>query len=169
MKLIWSETGMKDFKGYTYDQYFVENDGGRTDAGYKGGTGDCVTRSIAIITGKPYKEVYDALNELSKDKKFWVLVQTKQGKVRQRNSDSRTGVHRKVYDYYLKSIGYKWIPTMKIGSGCQIHLRGDELPEGRLIVSVSKHMTAVIDGVIHDTHDCSRQGTRCVYGYFIKE
>jgi len=21
-------------------------------------------------------------------------------------------------------------------------------------------------GVIHDTHDCSRDGTRCVYGYF---
>jgi hypothetical protein len=24
----------------------------------------------------------------------------------------------------------------------------------------------VIDGVIHDTHDCSRNGTRCVYGYY---
>jgi hypothetical protein len=27
----------------------------------------------------------------------------------------------------------------------------------------------VIDGVIHDTHDCSRGGTRCVYGYWRKE
>jgi|SRR5262245_25045412 len=27
-------------------------------------------------------------------------------------------------------------------------------------------VVAVIDGVIHDTHDCSRDGTRCVYGYF---
>jgi hypothetical protein len=26
--------------------------------------------------------------------------------------------------------------------------------------------TAVIDGVIYDTPDCSRGGTRCVYGYF---
>ncbi len=39
---------------------------------------------------------------------------------------------------------------------------------GRLIVSVSKHMTAVIDGVIHDTHNPSRDGTRCVYGYWTK-
>ena len=32
---------------------FVVDDGGRADAGYKGQTGDCVCRSIAIATGKP--------------------------------------------------------------------------------------------------------------------
>ena len=31
---------------------------------------------------------------------------------------------------------------------------------GRLIVAVSKHMVAVVDGVIHDTSDCSRNGSR---------
>jgi len=31
-----------------------------------------------------------------------------------------------------------------------------------------KHTTAVIDGIIHDTYDPSRAGTRCVYGYFTK-
>ena len=36
----------------------------------------------------------------------------------------------------------------------------------QIVVSVSKHLTAVIDGVIHDTHDCSRSETRCVYGYW---
>jgi len=41
---------------------FVFHDGGRAAAGYKGMTGDCVTRSIAIATGKTYQEVYDALN-----------------------------------------------------------------------------------------------------------
>lgn len=35
---------------------FVFHDGGRAAAGYKGKTGDCVTRSIAIATGKPYQE-----------------------------------------------------------------------------------------------------------------
>jgi hypothetical protein len=39
---------------------FVFHDGGRAAAGYKGMTGDCVTRSIAIATGKTYQEVYDA-------------------------------------------------------------------------------------------------------------
>jgi hypothetical protein len=55
---------------------------------------------------------------------------------------------------------------MGIGTGCSVHLRANELPPGRLIVSVSKHLVGVIDGVIHDTHDCSRAGDRCVYGYF---
>jgi hypothetical protein len=57
---------------------------------------------------------------------------------------------------------------MAIGSGCAVHLRAEELPKGRLLVKVSGHLTAVIDGVLYDTHDCSRRGTRCVYGYFSK-
>jgi hypothetical protein len=47
-----------------------------------------------------------------------------------------------------------------------VHLRAEELPGGRLIVKVSKHVVAVIDGVINDSHDPSRGGTRCVYGYY---
>ena len=55
---------------------------------------------------------------------------------------------------------------MGIGTGCKVHLRADELPAGRLVAALSHHMVAVIDGIIHDTYDCSREGTRCVYGYF---
>lgn len=57
---------------------------------------------------------------------------------------------------------------MAIGSGCKVHLRSDELPTGRIIVSVSKHYVAVIDGVLHDIYDPSRHGNRCVYGYWSK-
>ena len=42
---------------------FNFNDGGRADAGYKGTTGDCVTRAIAIAAELPYKEVYNRLAE----------------------------------------------------------------------------------------------------------
>ena len=55
---------------------------------------------------------------------------------------------------------------MKIGSGCKVHLSDDELPPGRLVVMLSRHAAAVIDGVLHDTHDSSRGGSRCVYGYW---
>ena len=34
------------------------NDGGRTAAGYKGKAGDCVVRSIAIVSGLPYQKIY---------------------------------------------------------------------------------------------------------------
>ena len=66
----------------------------------------------------------------------------------------------------MKELGFEWVPTMQVGKGCKVHLKADELPKGKLIVSVSKHYTAVVDGVIYDTHDCSRNETRCVYGYY---
>lgn len=135
---------------YTY------NDGGRAAAGYKGRTGDCATRAIAIATGLPYQEVYDAINEAS------------QGERRRRGkSGARTGVHKPTLRKFLAALGWRWVPTMRIGSGCKVHLRASELPPGRLVVAVSGHLVAMIDGVIHDTHDCSRDGTRCVYGYWM--
>lgn len=147
---------------------FLYNDGGRKEAGYKGDTGDCVTRSISIASGLPYQKVYDDLYKLSTD---WRLnSNSKYSKVAKPKDDSpRTGVLREVYDPYIKSLGFKWIPTMKIGQGCKIHLRKDELPSGKLIVRVSKHITSVINGVINDTYDCSRGATRCVYGYYIND
>ena len=137
---------------------FVFHDGGRATAGYKGKTGDCVTRSIAIATGKTYQQVYDALNQFAETERI--------GKRKRKRSNSRTGVFRKTYQSYLESLGWQWTSTLSIGSGCQVHLRASELPPGPLIVKVSRHLTAVIDGVLYDTYDCSRAGTRCVYGYF---
>jgi hypothetical protein len=138
---------------------FNHNDGGRAVAGFKGATGDCVTRSIAIATGLPYQEVYAALNG-TRDS----MRQTK----RVRGSSARSGVSRAVYERYLKSLGWKFVPCMTVGSGCKVHLRADELPSGAIICRLSRHLCAVIDGVIQDTFDPSRNGTRCVYGYFTK-
>lgn len=155
---------------------FQYNDGGRKEAGYKGATGDCAVRSIAIATGKPYEEVYNAINLLSENERI--------GKRKQGKSNSRTGVYRKTVQKYLESIGWKWISTMFIGSGCKVHLSEKELPAGSLVVRLSKHFTAVLNGVIYDTHNPCRGATiyymnsikirivpetRCVYGYFIKE
>lgn len=138
---------------------WVHDDGGRAAAGYKGDAGDCVTRAIAIATGRPYQEVYDGLNGAAQGER--------RGRRKRGISNARTGAYSATARRYLASIGWKFVPTMAIGSGCKVHLRSDELPAGRLIVSVSKHWVAVIDGVIHDTHNPSRGGTRCVYGYFI--
>lgn len=136
---------------------WVYDDGGRAAAGFRGETRDCVTRSIAIATGLPYRMVYDALNELAKAER--------PGDKRRRSS-ARTGVHTRTLRRYMESLGWEWVATMHVGSGCQVHLRADELPAGRLIVQLSRHLTAVIDGVIHDTHDPARDGTRCVYGFY---
>ena len=134
------------------------NDGGRTAAGYRGDCGDCVVRAIAIATELPYQQVYDTLK-----------VEAQRERPRQgHRSTVRDGVLKATYKRYLESLGWAWIATMGIGTGCRVHLRADELPSGRLIVSLSRHLCAVIDGVIQDTHDPSRDGTRCVYGYWQK-
>ena len=66
----------------------------------------------------------------------------------------------------MRELGFVWTPTMTIGSGCKVHVRPDELPSGRLILALSGHYAAFIDGEVHDTHDSSRDGSRCFYGYW---
>lgn len=141
---------------------FHYHDGGRREAGYKGDTGDCVVRAIAIATDRAYQEVYDDIN---------VFCKTKGGRFKGEKkspSSSRTGIRKPITRKYMQSIGWQWVPTMHIGSGCHTHLKADELPEGRLVVQVSRHVVAVIDGVVFDNADPTRSGTRCVYGYYKK-
>ena len=170
---------------------FTYNDGGRAAAGYKGNAGDCVTRAVTIASGLPYQKVYAALSAGSKTQR-----KTKHGGP---HSSARDGVDvkRKWFKDYMASIGFRWVPTMAIGSGTTVHLNADELPSGRLVVAVSRHYTAMIDGIIHDMHDPRRGkhwtfepdtgqelkpnqgrnvngvwteiGGRAVYGYWMKE
>lgn len=162
---------------------FNYNDGGREAAGYKGHTGDCVCRSICIVTGKPYQEVYDFLstgNATQRRGKY-----ESKSKLGVKTAARGINTKRKWFADYMASLGFVWTPTMFVGQGCKVHLTADELPKGRLIVNVSNHFTAVIDGVINDTHNPQRGKPaqlitvngktmmtvpavpeRCVYGYY---
>lgn len=150
---------------------YVYDDGGREAAGFRGKTGDCVTRAVAIATGRPYREVYDAMHagiqEFAKGRSRAAKRAARGGG--RTGTTPRNGVHPKVFGKYLEGLGWRWVPTMSIGSGCQVHLRAGELPAGRLVVRVSRHVVAVVDGVLHDTYDSSRGGDRCVYGYWTQE
>lgn len=157
----------------------IFNDGGRVAAGFKGSAGDCVVRAVAIATEQPYQTVYDALAEGNRHERQTKRSTKSSGK---RSANNGINVRRKWFKDYMARLGWKWVATMGIGTGCKVHLTDGELPMGRLIVSVSKHYTAVIDGVIHDTHDPQRDGEtiytpdgrvlqgggRCVYGYWVK-
>lgn len=141
---------------------FVKNDGGRAEAGFKGHTGDCAARAVAIVTGRPYKEIYDELAEFARRER------PRAGKKR---SHPRTGYQSRTLGSYLISLGFTWTPTMQVGSGCRVHVRRDELPPGRVILRLSKHYVASIERVVHDTSDPSwgydgAEGGRCVYGYW---
>ena len=131
-----------------------QTDGGRSRY-FKGkDAGDCVTRAIAIAADLDYKYVYDKCAEIE---------YKRTGK-----RSARNGVLTQdpLFKQMMRDLGFFWTPTMKIGSGCKVHLRPDELPSGRLVCNLSKHSVAVIEGVVYDTHDCTRGGTRCVYGYW---
>ena len=113
----------------------VIDDGGRAAAGFRGEAGDCVTRSIAIATGLPYRQVYDELG--------WMIGQwsrssgTRQARAwsaGRHGATPRNGTPPDVTRRYLAELGWKWTPTMRIGSGTTVHLRANELPGGRLVV-----------------------------------
>lgn len=139
---------------------FVYCDGGRGKYFKAENVGDCVTRAICNATGRDYMEVYKAINAMAKSER----TSKRSGK-----SSARNGVRKETYKRYIESLGWVWHATMHIGSGCTVHLKPDELPSGILIVSVSGHLTCVKNGVLYDTYDCSRDETRCVYGYFTKK
>lgn len=128
---------------------FIYSDGGRSNY-FKGKAGDCVTRAICNATGLDYKKVYNDLKALNN------------------GVSCRNGTPKAIRRKYLEKLGWVWHATMDIGQGCQVHLDANELPAGTIIVSLSKHLTCVKNGVLYDTYDCTRGGSRCVYGYYTK-
>lgn len=127
---------------------FYYNDGGRSQYFKAKNVGDCVIRAAAIASRKDYKEVYNLAHKLA-------------------GYSPREGLKNEDCKKLMIALGFKWMPCMKIGTGCKVHLRAGEIPmKGRIVVSLSKHYCAVIDGVINDSYDCSRDGNRCVYGYW---
>lgn len=179
---------------------FERNDGGRKAAGFTGEhVGDCVARAVAIAGQLPYRQVYDELAGMhAAARRTKARLKSKGG----RSTGRRTAAHgiwtkSKAFKDYMVRLGFRWVPTMQIGQGCTVHLCAEELPAGRLVVAVSRHYTAMIDGVINDTYDPRRDvsyqfepdhgqalkpnqgrnhngvyteiGGRCVYGYWVKE
>lgn len=138
---------------------FVYTTGGREKYYDSIKVSDCVTRAIANATGRDYQEIYNIINSYASRER------PKDGK----KSSARNGVSKNTVYRVLTDLGWVWVPTMFIGKGCKVHLDEKELPGGTLIVSVSKHLTCVKDGVLYDTYDCTRGGRRCVYGYYKKE
>ncbi len=156
---------------------FEFDDGGRASGGYKGNAGDCVARAIAIASDRPYKEIYGRIAQIEGS------TRKSKRKPTGRSASAGRGVftNRKAFKDFMVEYGFEWVSTMGIGTGCTVHLVNEELPMGRLVVSISKHYTAVIDGVIRDTHDPRRHSVeigmkdgepykkewdRCVYGYW---
>ncbi|MCI6265586.1 MAG: hypothetical protein MR598_01915 [Erysipelotrichaceae bacterium] len=136
---------------------WIYDDAGRPET-LKDNINDSVCRSIAIATGKGYEEITNLLNRY--------IIDSGYDEAYIKNDYSR--VAKEVAHKLLLDLGFIWKPTMLFGKGCKVHLRKSELPNGTLIVSISKHLTCIVDGIIHDIYDPSRLGNRCVYGFYYK-
>jgi len=135
----------------------VYDDGGRLAAGLKPvkTPRDCGVRAIAIAARLPYKEARTLANRHCQ-------------RFHRPNESASKGLYRDTMDSIFEELGWQWVATMGKGTGCTVHLTPSELPKGRIVVRLSKHYAAVIDGVLHDLSDSSREGKRCVYGYWQK-
>ena len=127
---------------------YVFNDGGRQQAGYKGRVGDCGARAIAIAFKTDYVTAY----------KLVAYANSNMGYAH----SARNGVRKDVYDQILQALGWKWYPAPKfVGRKAKC----SDMPKGRVIARQAHHFVAVIDGIPHDTWDCSH---KMVYGYWAR-
>ena len=125
------------------------NDGGRASAGYKGKTGDCGVRAMAIALGLNYKTVYKELAQANADNG--------------RAKSARGGVMKDIYSEVLKRYGWVW---MKAPTFAGRKARCSDMPAGAVIAKQAHHFVAVIDGVANDSWDSTG---RMVYGYWARK
>lgn len=174
-KILWPELDDPDFpKAYEVVKLgdtaekalltFTYNDGGRRETGKENNARDCVVRAIAIISGEPYNVVHQALSEGT-----GVQRASKRTPKRTATADNGINTQRKWFKDYMASLGFVWHPTMKVGQLSRTRLNKTDLPQGKIIVALKKHYTAVINGQLHDTYDCSNNGQRVVLGYWSKK
>ena len=133
--------------GYQFD------DGGRADAGYKGKAGDCVVRALCILTGADYRAVYRECAHA-------------QGVLGDERGTPRNGVQNPVRDFLFREHG---LVKVKIGRGVKPTWAEAYEAHGDCIVKTRKHVAAIVDGALRDTHDWRGYWwdplMECVVGY----
>lgn len=100
--------------------------------------GDCVVRALALAAGKTWSEVYDELCEIGReayympsDKEVYEIWLGKNDFIKHRQPRKADNRKYKVYELV------------------------DELGIKDAVISLSGHMTAIEDGILYDTWDCS--------------
>ncbi len=117
---------------------FVKTDGGRKAAGYKTTTpyqNDCVVRSISIAINEDYRTVFVELMELGLEMGGYPNFNP-------------------VWQRYLTFKGWVKNKCPRDKNNKLIKLRDWKVFPSRAVVLNSRHLTAIVDGAVHDTWDC---------------
>ena len=125
---------------------YIETDGGRAAAGFKGRTGDCGVRAMAVALGLDYKACYQELAQAHKE--------------RTGKKTARNGIYKETFSEVLSRHGWVWHPAPKFDGR---KARASDMPKGKVIVRMSKHFAAVIDGTVHDSWNSTH---KMVYGFW---
>ena len=120
---------------------FQYTDGGRSKYYTLKDVGDCVVRAIAVATDRDYKEVVEDTWKFSR--KYGCPINWKD-----------------VYVPYLESIGWEKVSSPKFKGK---KAKAKDLPKGRYIMRQANHLSALVDGVIHDIWDTSNKMVYCYY------
>ncbi|MBR5227526.1 MAG: hypothetical protein IKV94_02705 [Clostridia bacterium] len=100
---------------------------------------DCVIRALSVLTDRTWRDVYDELTDLAGDVGMMF--------------DRVEFVEDYLDDRYPRECHYaKTVSEF-----------AREYPYGRYAVTMNGHITAIIDGVIIDTFDCSDRIVRCAW------
>lgn len=155
--------------------YWVETDGGRAAAGWRGEAGDCAARALSIAvspswedfsSGHTYNQVREVIELHARDER--------PGPKKKRSS-ARDGVHRPTFRKIMDHYGWTWRACTLPGKGATMWVHPDHLPQGVLVLGLSKHYAAYVGtdhaGFMLDTHPyhesrMSGPGKRQVYGYW---
>jgi hypothetical protein len=152
--------------GYRYD------DGGRKAAGFKGITGDCVTRAIAIATRTKYSAVYEKLN--------WLCEYPP--RTYRKGQYAHSGISLGLWKAYLWSRGWRYFDCDPRPFYLRRHKHRprkfsvEDLPNGTLILHLCvdddwdgpRHVCVVKDHVVLDNYPTHKRDVK-VLGFFRKK
>lgn len=138
--------------GYEYD------DGGRKENGFKGDTGDCVPRAIAILlraTGYGtalacYRDAYNCMAQAMKDNGYAASGNAYATRTRKTAKKSGQKSSRDVQRVVIEGFGFV---NVKLPAGARPTYTEAFERYGNCIVSTRKHMAAVVDGNLRDLFD----------------
>lgn len=152
---------------------WVATDGGRKASGVPQGVGDCAARAVAVVTGRPYAKVCEELDALGEAETPCALHYAMSlyysrtlGTTPRATSSARDGVRSDTLKRYMAGLGYEWVPTNHLGVVPKGRL-GDLPKTGRLVVHGYNHVTALVNGVVHDT--APQSDNMLVLGYWVKK
>lgn len=127
---------------YRYD------DGGRAAAGFKGHTGDCVVRAIAILTGVPYADIYRRVAAAMRHGGYSASGNGYRQKPR-RGLRPRMSA-RRIQNLVKTSYGLR---RVNLGCGPRPTYTEAWLLHGDCLVGTARHISAIIDETLRDTFD----------------